>query len=249
MSMTKAGEMRWDELGALFPELGDMGGWLPGLVRHAQMLEAARVQVRATAVEGEAMVRRHYAESLELGRLVAERGGGARESLVVDVGSGGGFPGIVLAMVWPGARMVLVEAQRKRARLLQEMVEGLELANVEVRAERAEETGRGDLRDAAGLVVARAVAPLAELLEYTAPLACVGALIALPKGSRVEAEVAVAGPALAALHCRIEETVAMRPAISGAGRVVLVRKTGRTPEGYPRRAGVAGRRARQLLKG
>ena len=76
---------------------------------------------------------------------------------LVDVGSGGGVPGLVLAIARPDAKVVLLEATKKKAAFLQEAVTALGLANVKVMAERAEAAGRGELREARDVAVARAV--------------------------------------------------------------------------------------------
>jgi 16S rRNA (guanine527-N7)-methyltransferase len=186
------------------------------------------------------MVQRHYAESLEILRISLEAA--TTPNVLVDVGTGGGFPGLIMACVLPRTVCWLVEPLQKRARLLQSLAEALDLANVHVLARRAEEAGRGELRDAAELVTARAVAPLSEVLEYTAPLAATGGLIALPKGSALPAELASAGNALAELRCLLRETTPMRPAISGSIAVAIFGKVAATPSGYPRRPGSARKR-------
>ncbi|MXY72264.1 MAG: 16S rRNA (guanine(527)-N(7))-methyltransferase RsmG, partial [Dehalococcoidia bacterium] len=132
--------------------------------------------------------------------------------------------------------------RRKRADLLGEMAEALGLANVQAHGERAEEAGRGVLRDSAALVIARAVAPLPVLLEYTAPLAATGGTIAAVKGSRGEAEFAEAGTALEALNCEHAGTEQMRSEVASQMRVLLFRKLGATPTRYPRRPGVPEKR-------
>jgi 16S rRNA (guanine527-N7)-methyltransferase len=144
--------------------------------------------------------------------------------------------------VAPEVEVTLVEPLRKRARLLEAVAGELRLNNVSVIAARAEEAGRGLLRGSAGLVTARAVAPLAELLEYTAPLAAVGGMLALPKGSGAEDEVAGAARALSELGCQVERIEPMRPQVSELAQVVLVRQQRATPERYPRRAGLPGKR-------
>jgi 16S rRNA (guanine527-N7)-methyltransferase len=148
-----------------------------------------------------------------------------------------------MAVVSPASAVALVEPHKKRARLLEAMAAELGLANVEVYPSRAEEAGRGPLRDAATLVTARAVAPLPELLEYVAPFAAPGALIALPKGSGLDDEVAAAARVMEALNCELCAIEQMRPAVSDVVRVALLRKTGPTPERYPRRPGAAAKRA------
>lgn len=229
--------MNWHDLPDLFPAFGDAARWLPLLERHAALLEAASTHTRVTSVDPAEAVQRHYAESLEIWRLLLDHGG-AGAQLVVDVGSGGGFPGMVAAAVSPETRFVLVEPLKKRARLLEELAIELGLNNVDVLALRAEEAGRGACRDAAGIVTARAVAQLAELLEYTAPLARDGGIIGLPKGSALESELATSAKACHVLGCRFLETVAMRPEVSATLSIALFRKAGRTHEAYPRRPGM-----------
>lgn len=222
----------WDSLPDLFPQFARPGRWAPLLRRHAGLLAAS--PVRATSVTGAAAVARHYAESLEAFRLA----GAPEEGMVVDVGSGGGFPGLVVAAVAPALEVHLVEARRRRAELLAELADALGLARVTVHAARAEEAGRGPLRDGADLVLARAVAPLPALLEYCAPLAAPGALVAAVKGSRGEAELARSGAAMGALACEFAGMDAMRAAIAPTMRVLRFRKLGPTPARWPRRPGM-----------
>jgi len=230
----------WGQLPALFPGIPGHERWLPLLKRHAEVVEEAAPRVRVTAVAADEVVRRHYAESLELWRIVLERHGEPR--VLVDVGSGGGFPGLVIAAVAPQVETHLVEPLQKRARLLEEMVRELELSNVTVHPIRAEEAGRGPLRDAAEVVTARAVAELRELLEYTAPLAAPGALLAFPKGSGLDAEIEAAQHAMEVLGAEMAGIEPMRPEVSETLRVVTFRKTGPTPAAYPRRPGIPGKR-------
>lgn len=232
-------KLEWGQLPGLFPEFEEAGRWLPLLEHHARLVDEAAVHTRVTSVEPEDVVRRHYAESLEVLR-VAVAADGVPASMV-DVGSGGGYPGLVAAAIWPETAVHLVEPLQKRARLLGVMAEAMGLRNVYVYPERAEDAGRGPLRERAALVTARAVAQLRELIEYTAAFAANGGLIALPKGSRAAAEVADAGRALAALGCDYERTVEMRPEVSDAGVVVLVRKVRGLRPKYPRKAGTPGR--------
>jgi 16S rRNA (guanine527-N7)-methyltransferase len=232
-------DLDWVDLPALFPAFPAPERWLPQLQRHAQLVAEAAPHTRVSAVGSDEVVRRQYAESLEILRIIENAR--AMRSLV-DIGSGGGFPGLVIAAVRPGIAVHLVEPLQKRARLLEECVEDLGLANVTVHAIRAEEAGGGMLRDAADVATARAVAGLRVLLEYSAPLTATSGLIALPKGSGLEAEFAGAGHALAQLGCEHERTVPMRPELSTTLRVALFRKLAPTPPGYPRRPGMAAKR-------
>lgn len=237
--MCAATPLEWDALPGLFPAFTAPGRWLPLLQRHAVLVVAAAPRVRVTSVAPGDMVRRQYAESLELLRLCPEI---VSAAVLADVGSGGGYPGMVAAVVLPATRVHLVEPLRKRARLLEEMAAELGLANVTVHAVRAEESGRGPLRDACEAVTARAVAGLRELLEYTAPLCAVGGTLALPKGSALAGEVDAAATAMAALGCEFVEARPMRPEVAAQVTVAVLRKTAPTGERYPRRPGMAGKR-------
>lgn len=228
--------MDWESLPDLFPQFPRPERWAPLLRRHAALLEAS--PVRTTTVTGAAAVARHYAESLEAFRLA----GAPREGVVADVGAGGGFPGLVVAAVAPELEVHLVEAHRRRAALLAELAEALGLPRVTVHAQRAEEAGRGPLRDGADLVLARALAPLPVLLEYCAPLAKAGALLAAVKGSRGAEELARSDAALAALACEFEGVEPMRAAIAPPMRVFRFRKLGPTPARWPRRPGMPAKR-------
>lgn len=235
--------------------IGGMPGWdwleelfeLPGevrerLARHWELVRERPEAGRLTAVEGEEAVRRHYAESLELLRLAEGQLAGRTVVRYADVGTGGGWPGLVVAIARPAWEVHLVEPLQKRARFLEVAAGELGCVNVTVHARRAEEAGRGPLREWCDLVTARAVAELRVLLEYTAPLAAVGGLVALPKGSRLEEELEEAGPAMGALGCELVGVERMRPEVSEAVQVAFFRKATACPAGYPRRPGVPERR-------
>ena len=233
--------LAWSDLPDLFPAFAGAGRWLPLLERHAALIEAAAGRVRVTSVPREEVVARHYAESLEALRIVLAAMP-APPALVSDVGSGGGFPGAVVAAVLPETVVHLVEPLKKRARLLEELTAELGLANVTVHPLRAEEAGRGPLRDATDLVVARAVAALPVLVEYLAPLARSVGTVAAIKGSGAQTEVTEAAAALDALGCANPRIAPMRPAVSETMRVVLLDKLGATPERFPRRPGIPEKR-------
>jgi 16S rRNA (guanine527-N7)-methyltransferase len=233
--------MEWDDLPGLFPMLAAPERWLDLLQRHAALIQAAAARTRVTSVAPEEAVQRHYAESLETWRIVLECVP-RPPRLVVDVGSGGGFPGLVMACVAPDTRFELVEPLQKRARMLSEWSEALGLANVGVHPLRAEEAGRGPLRHSADLVVARAVASLSELLEYTAPFAAEGARVCLPKGSAWAEELAGSEPARRELGTSFLERVPMRPEISALVSVLVFEQARLVPKPYPRRPGVPGKR-------
>jgi 16S rRNA (guanine527-N7)-methyltransferase len=141
---------------------------------------------------------------------------------VADAGSGAGFPGIPLALVLPQTRFTLLESTQKKARFLESVVRELALANVEVRAARAEEwlnTHR------AAIVTARAVAPLSRAAALFAPALRGGARVLLYKGPDAAAEIAEAAPETAKrqLRLRIIERYELPDAL-GARTIVEMKR-------------------------
>lgn len=125
--------------------------------------------------------RRHMLDSAQLFPLVP-RGVGP----VFDIGSGAGFPGLVLAIM--GVRNVhLVESDQRKAAFLRTVARATD-ARVQIHATRAEALGRGPFHQQAGAVTARAVAPLSRLLGYAVPLLKGRGVALFPKGARVEDE-------------------------------------------------------------
>lgn len=155
---------------------------------------------------------------------------------VVDVGSGGGMPGLPLKIARPDLEVTLLEADRRKAAFLVHAAATLGLA-VEVVAERAEVAGRGPLREAFDLAVCRALATMPVVAELCLPLVRPGGRLLAMKGQVEEAAFAIravgGGPAT------------VFPAPSAArerGVVVAVPKVAPTPPAYPRRPGVPNKR-------
>jgi len=155
---------------------------------------------------------------------------------LVDVGSGGGMPGIPLKIARPDLRVVLVEADRRKAAFLVHAAAQLEL-DVEVVAERAETAGRGPLREAFDVAVCRALAPMPALAELCLPFVRVGGRLLAMK-----AQVEDAAEAIEALGGGRALVAAAPSAARERGLVVVVPKVAPTPGAYPRRPGVPARR-------
>jgi 16S rRNA (guanine527-N7)-methyltransferase len=153
---------------------------------------------------------------------------------VVDVGSGGGLPGIPLAITMPEVTFTLVETTQKKALFLSHTVETLGLENVTVISERAENlsTKDGGFREIADAVIARAVGPLNVLLELTIPFAKVDGVVLAIKGERAPIEVEESRKALHVLKGEVESSVR-----TTTGTILTIRKTDATPKKYPRLAG------------
>ena len=153
---------------------------------------------------------------------------------LLDLGSGGGIPGLVLAIARRDLPVTLLEATLKKARFLQHVVDVLELDNVTVISERAETFGspEGGGRDGWDVVTARAVAPMAVLLELALPLATPEGFLLAIKGERAPDELEAAHGALRVLKASVETTLR-----TPTGTIVLVRRDGLIPKRFPRRPG------------
>jgi 16S rRNA (guanine527-N7)-methyltransferase len=176
-----------------------------------------------TAVRDRAEARRlHVDEALAAASLL-------EDGPVVDVGSGGGSPGLPLAAAHRELEFHLLEANRKKCAFLGRWAE--EFENVSVVCARAEEHARGAGRDAYGTAVARALAPPAVAAEWCLPLVAVGGRAVLFVGPSAD-EAAIA---------KVAALLAAEPEDRPAGFVVL-RKVGATPDRFPRRPGMARKR-------
>jgi 16S rRNA (guanine527-N7)-methyltransferase len=190
-----------------------------------------------STVRGAEAVDVHIADSLSALALDAVRS--ART--IADLGSGAGFPGVVLAIGLPAARVALVESAARKCAYLRRVCVEAGVANVEVVHARAEEWSAG--LGASDLVTARALAPLPVLCEYAAPLLALGGSLVAWKGAVAESEAAAGARAAAALGLEPREAVRSDPyAGSMAHRLFVYRKLGPTPPGFPRRVGIARRR-------
>lgn len=162
--------------------------------------------------EPEAAWSRHALDALSLTPLMADLPKGAR---VLDVGSGGGVPGILLAIARPDLRVTLLDATEKKIAFVAAAADRLGLSNVEALAGRAESAAFGRTFD---VVTARAVAKLAVLIGWTAPFVKRGGRLLLIKGERAEAEIEEAAPMLRRHRCTHDKTV-----LTPTGRIVVLR--------------------------
>lgn len=179
----------------------------------------------------------HVADSLVALELAEVRD--ARR--IADLGSGGGFPGLVLAIALPDARVALVESVGRKVSFIRGAIERLELANAEAIQARAEAWPEGI--GAHDLVTARALAPLTVLVEYAAPLLAIGGSLVAWKGARDHAEEADGGAAAAALGMGELQARPVAPFQAAKDRhLYLSSKLSPTPPEYPRRPGIARKR-------
>lgn len=161
---------------------------------------------------------------------------------LIDVGSGGGLPGLPVKLARPDLAVTLLEADTNKAAFLVQTAARLNLQGVAVVRDRAETAAHQPaLRDSFDVAAARALAPMAVLVELCLPFVRVGGRLLAMKVD-AEAEVAAAALALEMLGGQLEAIAAAPSALRAGGQVVIVRKVRATPPGYPRRAGMPKRR-------
>ena len=179
----------------------------------------------------------HVADSLSGLELPAVRD--ARR--IADLGAGAGFPGLVLAAALPHAHVSLVESVGRKCAWLGRAVAAMGLSNAAVVNERAETWDAG--LGTHDLVTARALASLNVLVEYAGPLLAEGGALVAWKGRRDQGEEADGAAAAAALAMEPREVLRVRPFPAARDRNLhLYLKVGPTPNGYPRRPGMASKR-------
>ena len=221
-------------------ELGDRYGIPPAGVRALDAilaLQAEHPAASTTVRDPREAVDRHVADSLVALDLPAVRD--ARR--IADLGSGAGWPGLALAAALPEARVALVESAIRHCRYLERAVATGGLDNAEVVHARAEEWAEG--LGAHDLATARALAALPVLCEYAAPLLAGGGVLVAWKGAVDEQEAADGAAAAEILGLERLEVVDVQPYPVAERRTLhVLRKIAPTPEGFPRRAGMAVKR-------
>jgi len=164
---------------------------------------------------------------------------------LIDVGSGGGFPGLPLAIAFPELDVTLLEATRKKVDFLQHVIRLLGITNCRAFHGRAENLAHDpEHREVYDAVTARALAPLPALVELCLPFAKLDGVLIAPKGAGVEEEISEASNALSVLGGEAHGIILPEPdfPIPADHRLVIIHKVTPTPDSYPRRSGVPTRR-------
>ncbi len=159
---------------------------------------------------------------------------------VLDVGTGGGFPLLPLAICMPNCRFTGLDSTQKKIDSIQRMVDALGLSNVTLLAGRCEELGHEPAhRDAYDIVTARALAPLNVLIEYCGPFVKQGGHLVAWKSMKVETELKESLLARAELSCHLNEAFEYElPGDWGTRQLLIFDKTSKTPKKYPRAVGI-----------
>ena len=159
---------------------------------------------------------------------------------LIDVGTGAGFPGLPLKILYPNLKLTLVESVGKKAMFCQHIVRMLGLEQVDVIQARAEDLGQNPLyRERYDWAVARAVANLNVLSEYLIPLVRVGGSVLAQKGESGPAEAQSAEEAMRLLGGKLKQLIPVSlPGVADDRYLVVVEKVAATPPKYPRKPGI-----------
>ena len=199
--------------------------------KYAEMLVETNKTLNLTAItEPDEIVTKHFCDCLSLLKEV-EIPQGAK---LIDVGTGAGFPGVVLLIARPDLKITLMDSTNKRLVFVQSVVDALGL-KANVVHSRAEEAGKNPaFREKYNFVTARAVANMQTLSEYCLPFLKVGGLFAAMKGAKASDELSVAKGAIKILGGQIYSAKEFNLFDCGERSILCVKKISQTPSKYPR---------------
>ena len=216
-------------------------GQLAALAQYEKELLDWNTRINLTAIrDPEGIHVKHFLDSLTCVPVLRE----AQANRLIDVGTGAGFPGLVLKIALPALQVTLVESVGKKADFCRHVTKTLKLENVSIVQDRIEALGQTrEHREQYDWAVARAVASMPVLAEYLLPMVRVGGGILAMKGESGPAEVHASEHALRVLGGHLRQLVpVILPGVVEERYLVVVDKVAATPPAYPRRVGVPSKR-------
>ncbi len=180
---------------------------------------------------------KHFMDSITVFKSIPEKA-----IKVIDIGSGAGFPGLVIQILNPRLHVTLMDATGKKVQFLKHMIEKLELKNAIAIQNRAEVLGHNpNYRESFDVALSRAVALLPTLLEWVIPFVKVGGIFISQKKNGVE-EIESSTEALKTLGGNIKEKIKIDSEILPERQLIIIEKIKETPKEYPRAEGLAKKR-------
>ncbi|MGM0471153.1 MAG: 16S rRNA (guanine(527)-N(7))-methyltransferase RsmG [Bacillota bacterium] len=207
------------------------------LLQYLDILQKWNQKVNLTAIdETREIIIKHFLDSISCATVVDL----TDDQQVIDVGTGAGFPGLPLKILFPQLDLTLLDARQKRITFLRKLVRQLDLSGVELMHGRAEDYGQHpDYREQFDLVFSRAVAGLNILVEYTVPFLKPSGQFISQKGAKVKEEVIEAQRAVEVLGAEFYDVAPIDLPFTEAERyLVIIDKVSETPQDYPRQAGM-----------
>jgi 16S rRNA (guanine527-N7)-methyltransferase len=199
-------------------------------IYYEMLYETSKVMNLTTIVELEEAYIKHFYDSLLMSKVVDL----TKELTLADIGTGAGFPGLVLKIVHTNLKVTLIEPIGKRCKFLQSVIDRLELKDIYVVNERAEDAVK-KYRESFDIVTARAVASLNILSEICVPFVKINGLFIALKGSSYQEEIDNACQAVGKLKVKLTKKVLLElPLKLGERSILVYKKTESTPNIYPR---------------
>lgn len=211
------------------------------LIYYEMLTEKNKVMNLTAITEFDEVMKKHFIDSLSLVKAYDLH---VHDISVIDIGTGGGFPGIPLKIAFPHLKVTLMDSLHKRVDFLREVIEELDLQEIDAVHGRAEDHAKpGKLRERYDLCVSRAVANLSVLSEYCLPYVKVGGKFISYKSEKITKEMKDAEYAITTLGGRIAEQISFTLPDSDLFRnLFVVEKCVPTPAKYPRKAGMASKK-------
>ena len=210
------------------------------LVYYELLTEWNKVMNLTAITDFKEVVQKHFVDSLSLIKAVDGSFLQKKGISMIDIGTGAGFPGIPLKIVFPNLKVTLLDSLNKRIKFLNEVTGKLELRNITAIHGRAEDFAKQkEYREQFDLSVSRAVANLATLSEYSLPYVKKGGFFFSYKAEDIEEEIELSKNAIKILGGRIDEVIKFNLPDSDVKRaIVKIEKNNFTNKKYPRKAGI-----------
>ncbi len=199
---------------------------------YAQLLREWNEKINLTAIlDDEGIALKHFLDCLVVGKCAEFKAG----QKLIDVGTGAGFPGLVLAAAFPEINVTLLDSTGKKLKAVEDIAKNMGVSNVEIVHARAEEAGQKPVfREQYDFATARAVAELRVLLEYTLPFVKVGGHFLSLKGASALEEIDGAKASLSTLGGKIERKNEFSLPGGDKRAIICVKKISHIPSRYPR---------------
>lgn len=211
-------------------------GQVEQLMLYKSLLQEWNEKMNLTAITDDIeVITKHFLDCMTINNAIDM----SDEKNVIDIGTGAGFPGLVVKIVFPQTKVTLVDALKKRLTFLEEVISQLGLVGIECVHSRAEDLGKKkEYREAFDICASRAVANLAVLSEYTLPFVKVGGYLIALKGQKLDEELEQGRKAITILGGELEAVVdASVPFTDLNHKIAKIKKVKQTATKYPRKAG------------
>lgn len=210
------------------------------LMYYELLIEWNQVMNLTAITDFEEVVRKHFVDSLSIIMAVEDEYLKSSHKTIIDIGTGAGFPGIPIKIIFPDIAITLLDSLNKRIRFLNEVIQCLKLKDIETVHGRAEDYAKQmKYREKYELCVSRAVANLATLSEYALPFVSKGGYFISYKSDDIDNEIENSQNAVKILGGRIEEVVKFSLPDTDIGRAMIkIKKERLTERKYPRKAGM-----------